>query len=410
VDRMLIQGTDRYPVGFSGDVVVSWASLDFQPKFTATASNIGYGWWSHDIGGHMNGSRDDELATRWVQFGAFSPILRLHSSNSPWTSKEPWIFSPEAQQSMTKFLQLRHQLLPYIYTMNVNGVTSDNPLLQPMYWSFPESDEAYRVPNQYLFGSELIVMPITTPGDPKLKLGKVKGWLPPGRHVDIFSGAVYEGDRELWINRQLGEYPVFAREGSIIPLDAATVPGNGGENPEGFEVLIAIGADGEFTITEDDGTGTSVEDVKKVETHIKYTQATGCVQLGPTQGKPTFSTREWSILFLGVSHLADIDVSIDGAKQSSEAEEKANGVLLKLGAISTKSTAIIGIGKNPSLVSTDYLAILQPFLNNAQIEFQLKERIWEVLTAKITKPARISRLHALDIDITLLNVLLEHIY
>ncbi|ETS90442.1 glycoside hydrolase, family 31 domain protein, partial [Fusobacterium sp. CM21] len=68
-------GSHRYPVGFSGDTVISWESLDFQPYFTSTASNIGYGWWSHDIGGHMNGVRDDELFTRWVQFGVFSPIM-----------------------------------------------------------------------------------------------------------------------------------------------------------------------------------------------------------------------------------------------------------------------------------------------------------------------------------------------
>ena len=72
-------GSHRYPIGFSGDTVISWDSLDFQPYFTATASNVGYGWWSHDIGGHMKGTKDDELATRWVQLGVFSPINRLHS-------------------------------------------------------------------------------------------------------------------------------------------------------------------------------------------------------------------------------------------------------------------------------------------------------------------------------------------
>ena len=74
-------GSQRYPVGFSGDTVVSWASLHFQPEFTATASNIGYGWWSHDIGGHMGGGRDDQLVTRWVQYGVFSPLMRLHSTH-----------------------------------------------------------------------------------------------------------------------------------------------------------------------------------------------------------------------------------------------------------------------------------------------------------------------------------------
>ena len=86
-------GSHRYPVGFSGDTIVTWESLAFQPQFTATASNIGYGWWSHDIGGHMFGYRNEELEARWYQLGAFSPINRLHSSNSPFSGKEPWNFN-----------------------------------------------------------------------------------------------------------------------------------------------------------------------------------------------------------------------------------------------------------------------------------------------------------------------------
>ena len=83
-------GSHRYPIGFSGDTIVTWKSLEFQPYFTATASNVGYTWWSHDIGGHMNGYKDNELALRWYQFGVFSPINRLHSSSNPFCGKEPW--------------------------------------------------------------------------------------------------------------------------------------------------------------------------------------------------------------------------------------------------------------------------------------------------------------------------------
>ena len=85
-------GSHRYPVGFSGDTLITWESLDFQPYFTSTASNIGYGWWSHDIGGHMLGYKNDEMEARWYQFGVFSPINRLHSSSSEFNGKEPWRF------------------------------------------------------------------------------------------------------------------------------------------------------------------------------------------------------------------------------------------------------------------------------------------------------------------------------
>jgi len=86
-------GSHRYPIGFSGDTHITWNSLDFQPYFTANASNIGYTWWSHDIGGHMKGARDEELITRWYQYGVFSPINRLHSSNQRFVGKEPWKYN-----------------------------------------------------------------------------------------------------------------------------------------------------------------------------------------------------------------------------------------------------------------------------------------------------------------------------
>src|SRR5699024_737172 len=130
-------GSHRYPIGFSGDTFITWASLKFQPYFTSTASNVGYTWWSHDIGGHYGGSRDEELAMRWIQLGVFSPINRLHSSNSMFTGKEPWNFRETIQKSMSKYLHLRHELLPYLYTMNVQTAQEFHPLVLPMYYYYP---------------------------------------------------------------------------------------------------------------------------------------------------------------------------------------------------------------------------------------------------------------------------------
>ena len=187
-------GSHRYPVGFSGDTVISWASLAFQPYFTATASNIGYGWWSHDVGGHMFGGKDDELATRWLQLGVFSPILRLHSGANPFTTKEPWTFEPAARTVMTEHLRLRHRLLPYLHTMN-HRAAGGRPLVEPLYHRWPDAAEAYDQPNQFLFGTELLVAPLTTPADPHTRLASVRAWLPAGTWVDVFTGLVYDGGR-----------------------------------------------------------------------------------------------------------------------------------------------------------------------------------------------------------------------
>jgi len=402
-------GSHRYPVGFSGDTIVTWNSLAFQPEFTATASNIGYGWWSHDIGGHMLGGKDDELVTRWIQLGCFSPILRLHSALNQWMSKEPWTYPPGPRKAMTEALRLRHRLLPYIYTMNVKSATEGTPLVRPMYWPYPENEEAYEVPNQYLFGSELIVSPITAPQDPKLKLAKNKSWLPPGRYVDIFSGAVYEGDRSLWVARKLEDYPVFAKEGAIIPLDAASEPDNGEKNPESFEILVVVGADGAFEILEDDGTGSSSEEADLARTPIKYSQASGTVTIGPTADPTSHEDRGWTIRFLALDMPEKINISVDNDKRNVESERVANGTLVRIGKVSPNAQIIVSLGLRPGLRHNDREALIRPILFDAQISFVLKEDIWQIVIAKISTTLKVSRLQTLEMDENLRNAVLEYL-
>ncbi|WP_460367443.1 glycoside hydrolase family 31 protein, partial [Actinocorallia lasiicapitis] len=172
-------GSHRYPIGFSGDTVVSWDSLRFQPYFTATAANIGYGWWSHDIGGHYGGVRDDELTARWIQLGVYSPILRLHSGNNPFLVKEPWAYAPEPRAAITGALRDRHRLVPYLHTMN-HHAADGTPLVRPMYHLAPGEAAAYTVPGQFAFGSELLVAAITEPRDPVTLRAAARAWLPPG--------------------------------------------------------------------------------------------------------------------------------------------------------------------------------------------------------------------------------------
>ena len=406
-------GSHRYPVGFSGDTIVTWASLDFQPEFTSTASNIGYGWWSHDIGGHMHGYKDDELATRWVQLGVFSPILRLHSSDNPFNTKEPWAFGMEARASMNEALRLRHQLMPYLYTMNVRAAVENEPLVQPMYWSYPKREEAYSARNEFFFGSELIIASITTPRDFVTRLGKVRAWLPPGRYVDILNGAVYDGDREIWMYRSLDACPVLAREGAIIPMDGAQVPLNGGPNPDAFEIVIVAGADGTFEILEDDGSGSSPETVRWARTAINFDQASGAVSVKPTS--PTTSGlpkgRKWTFSFPGLAMPKTIRVLVDGAEQAVNTEEVSGKVKVSLKSepISINATISVELGPSPQLAITDAAKHIFPILTGAQMDFDPKKSIWAAVTAKTPLNGRLSQLHALNLDENLLGAMLEYL-
>lgn len=354
--------------------MISWASLDFQPEFTATAANIGYGWWSHDIGGHMFGSRDDELTARWVQYGVFSPILRLHSGANPFIHKEPWTLEPATREVVTQSLRLRHRLVPYLHTMN-HRAAQGTPLVRPMYWEYPERAPAYRVPNQFRFGTELIVAPITTPADPVSRLGAVRVWLPPGEWFDIACGWRYSGDRELVVHRALADLPVFAAPGAIVPLDAAAVPDNDPVNPAELELLVVPGADGRFELIEDDGAG------RVARTSVRYDAAAGQVTVGPAQGDVDAlpARRTWAVRAPGGIRSAPVSTTPD------------TPVTLPL----------------PAAPARDPGRDLVDRLDGARIEHELKVRALEVAGADRPAAVRIAHLHALALPRAVESALIE---
>ncbi len=243
-------GSHRYPLGFSGDTNTTWSCLKFQPYFTATATNCGYSWWSHDIGGHHFGYKNDELYCRWIQFGVFSPILRLHSTQNDIMGKEPWNYSSITESITTYYLRLRHSLIPYLYTMNMRTHKHGIGLIEPMYYDNPKDIRAYKCKNCYLFGGSLVVAPITEKTDNYTLTAPAQVFLPKGRWTDIFTGKVYDGDSLFTVNRDIQYMPVFAKEGSIIPL--ACNNGNSTDNPSTMNILVYSG-NGEFNLYEDDG-------------------------------------------------------------------------------------------------------------------------------------------------------------
>ena len=243
-------GSHRYPLGFSGDTIVTWKSLDFQPYFTTNAANAGYTWWSHDIGGHMHGIQDDELYLRWLQFGVFSPVNRLHSSNSDFMGKEPWKRSWAAEKISEDFLRLRHRLIPYLYSANYRTHTEGEPLCMPLYYRY-DREEAYNAPNEYIFGSQLLVCPVTKKADPRLNLAAAKLWLPEGRWTDFFNGRIYNGGRWVTLCRDLDSIPVLAGEGSIVPMYRSSQT-NDLSLAQPLEIHIWRGS-GSFDLYEDDG-------------------------------------------------------------------------------------------------------------------------------------------------------------
>ena len=218
------------------------------PYFTATASNAGYAWWSHDIGGHMGGSKDDELYVRFLQFGVFSPINRLHSTNSPTFTKEPWAFMGGTGLVAEEFLRLRHRMIPFLYSASRETAERGRALVEPLYYGWPMAEAAYRYPNEYLFGGQLLVAPVTERSGAQ-GLARVRVWLPAGRWTDFFTGDEYEGGRELTLSRWLEEMPVLLKEGGFFVLDGRGFT-NDTEVPDRLVIYITNGC-GAYTLHED---------------------------------------------------------------------------------------------------------------------------------------------------------------
>ncbi|WP_243106932.1 TIM-barrel domain-containing protein [Actinomyces lilanjuaniae] len=279
----------RTPVGFSGDTVATWDSLRFQPEFTATAANIGYYWWSNDIGGHMLGQRDDDMAARWVQLGCFSPVNRLHSTSSEFNSKEPWRYRRDARATMGAYLRLRHRLVPYLYTWARRSVVEGVGPVRPLYHDYPDQAGAYELRQTFLFG-DLLVVPFTSPLDPVTGLGREPAWLPEGVWYDLPTGRRYDATtpagegsgRRLVLSRPLERTVVLARAGSVIPL-AGSVDEPASHNPRELELVVLPGADGSTVLEEDDGSaapGPQAVARTVIELEWPGSQATDCKEPG----------------------------------------------------------------------------------------------------------------------------------
>ena len=403
-------GSHRYPVGFSGDTIISWESLAFQPYFTANASNVGYGWWSHDIGGHMKGYRDEELSTRWIQFGVFSPIMRLHSSNSAFTGKEPWNYNAVSENIMKRYLKLRHEMIPYLYTMNYHASHDGQPLIRPMYYLEPEQPEAYEVPNEYYFGTELVVCPITEPTDKAAGTACVKAWIPEGKWYDIFSGLKYDGGRMLELYRSLEDIPVLTKEGAIIPLTDLTEYTNSVENPKELAVKIVPGKKNAFILMED--TGDTCEDKEEnwAQTKLEWINENEFI-IHPANGNLDVvpKRRTWQMEFYGIADVDNLEVTVGGKAIETERiyDEKRHICQVNIPETEVTEQITISFSKGYLLRENNKPAEIFALLYQAKIEYEVKEKIYAYMKEGKTSSEVLGIIQAMHLPDSVYGMLSE---
>ncbi|MFF1839864.1 TIM-barrel domain-containing protein [Streptomyces sp. NPDC058231] len=333
----------RTTVHFTGDTSSTWGMLKLEVGYTpAESAATGMAAITHDIGGHndttgLTGSETyndggttrtthklpDDLYARWVQFGTFQPVDRLHSNHS---DRLPWQYGTAARESADKFLNLRENLVPYTYTLAEEANRTGVPIVRPAYLEYPDEPQAYATAgSEYFYGSDVLVAPVTTPGDS----ATTSVWFPPGQWTDYFTGKTYEGGTTQDVTTGLDSMPVFVKAGGILPTRTHDVTDNDRNPLTDVTLNIATGAPGSYSLYED--SGTSTQKSRSATTTIRYRQSGSrhTVSISPVKGSfhGQVKDRRWTLSLLGAH--APTKVSASGVRLSPQAYhwDRATGTL-----------------------------------------------------------------------------------
>jgi alpha-D-xyloside xylohydrolase len=205
--RSAAPGVQRYPGHWSGDSECTFPDLANTLRGGLAAAMSGLAWWSHDIGGFW-GDPTPELYVRWAQCGLFASLSRYHGA----TPRDPWLFGEEALDIFRRYARLRSRLVPYLLSYGGEASETGVPVMRPMVLEFPEDPAGYAFDLQYFLGRELLVAPVVSAG------GRVTTYLPRGRWLDWWSGAVHEGPTTLRRQVPIEELPLYVREDSLVVL------------------------------------------------------------------------------------------------------------------------------------------------------------------------------------------------
>jgi alpha-D-xyloside xylohydrolase len=227
-------GSQRYgALVWSGDIDSSFASMENQLKAGLNMGLAGIPWWTTDIGGFHGGDPNDpafrECVIRWFQYGAFSPVFRLHGDREPagaplgteggglcWSGapNEVWSYGEEAYPIFVKYMELREQLRPYIRGLMEAAHKKGTPVMRPLFYDFPSDAAAWEIEDQYMFGPDYLVAPILQLGARTRRV-----YLPAGSDwVDTLTGEQYEGRQWIEVAAPIEHMPLFARSGAAYPL------------------------------------------------------------------------------------------------------------------------------------------------------------------------------------------------
>ncbi len=386
LSRNTLVAAHRNGILYSGETKVGWNTLKYLPFYNANASNIGLSWWSHDVGGFKDGVEDAELYMRYVQFATFSPIFRFSAKRGVYYKREPWRWDYKTYNIVKYYTQLRMKFLPYLYTEAYKYASKGIPLIQPLYYSYPETYDELNLQSEYYFGSELFVCPITAPQDSVMNRSVKKMFLPDGVWYDFKTGKKFMGGKRYVTFYKDEDYPVFVRAGGIIPLANITTNYNYCDNPERLDIHIFPGKNNTYNLYEDDGITRLYEQGYYILTSIDYNymQNNYTVIIHPLEGKTAIipNTRDYRIIFRNTKQADKVEVFINNEDISSTAKCDIQGndfVVLVPAVDTTKQLTVNCSGKDIEIDAGRIInEDINSIINDLKISTSLKEEIAKI--------------------------------
>lgn len=388
ISRNSLISAHRYGIMYSGETEVSFNLLKYLPYINSSAANLGLSWWSHDIGGFKGGTEDSELYTRYVQFGCFSPIFRIHVDGGRYYKREPWKWDIKTLLIAKKYMQLRHRLVPYIYSESYKYYDSGLPFVRPLYYTNKDMyyDPLYR--NEYYFGSSILVSPLTDKKDTLMNRVVHKFYLPEGTWYDFITGKKFPGDRSYVAFFKDEDYPVFVKSGTIIPMDLDIT--NSLVLPENLEINIFPGMSNSYQLYEDDGISNLYKSGYYLKTLIDYNyQASNyTVIIRSLDGKSGIipSTRNYKIRFRNTKKTDTVVANFNGNNIETNCYEDGNDFIVEIK--DAKTIGQLTINCKGKAIEIDSLRIINEdidsIISDLELTTALKDKIAEILFSNLT--------------------------
>ena len=375
----------RYPIHYSGETTVSWDTLKILPFYNSQASNVGVSWWSHDVGGYKDGIEDNELYARYVQLATYSPIFRFSSKYGHYYKREPWKWDSNTLNIVREYCLLRHRLIPYLYSGAYRYYKNGLPLVQPLYYEAPETYDEPEYKNEYYFGSELFVSPITAPKDTVMNRAVQRVYLPKGTWYEFKTGKKFAGDKRYVTFYNDEDYPVYAKEGSIIPLAILDKNINVTNPPESMEIHVFPGKSNIFKLYEDDGYSSLYEDGYYLITAIDYNYLANNYTLiiRPLEGKSGIipSRRNYKVRFRNTREAEDVVVYIDKEPIECLSYVEDNDFIVEVDNVKTISQVTINCkGKDIEIEALRAInEDIDSIISDLEIDTNLKEVIAKII-------------------------------